>query len=278
MSSVITVSGDHKLKLQDVNPSNTNGMEREDAEAKIAVLGKQLTDLNELQYEANTQGLLIVLQGMDTSGKDGTIRCLLDYANAQGTHVVPFKVPTEIESSHDFLWRVHLRTPGKGEITIFNRSHYEDVLIARVHELADERTIEQRYKQINAFEQLLSDSGVIILKFFLHIDKDEQKERLLAREEDPEKSWKLSMADWQERQYWDDYQKAYELAINNCSSSIAPWHIVPANHKWSRNYAILHTIVHHLQPFGEIWQGQLEERGKRALAELKAYRANNATP
>ncbi len=275
MSSMNAITSKEKVKLQDIDASPNNSLTREQAEARTAELGAQLNELNELMYASNAQGLLIVLQGMDTSGKDGTIRCLLNYANAQSTHVVPFKVPTALEFSHDFLWRVHQQAPSLGQMTIFNRSHYEDVLIARVHSLVDSDTIERRYEHINAFERLLVDSGVIIIKFFLHISKEEQKERLLAREQELAKSWKLNAADWEERKHWDDYQHAYELAIQHCSSPKAPWYIVPADHKWYRNHLIVRTIVETLQPYSKPWRAQLEERGKLALAELQAYRAKN---
>lgn len=277
MSSVITITDDHHISLKEIDPSRTNGISREEAEAQTALLGAELTELSELLYEANTQGLLIVLQGMDTSGKDGTIRCLLNFANAQSTRVMPFKVPTPIESSHDFLWRIHNCTPGRSEIAIFNRSHYEDVLVVRVHQLADIPTIEKRYRYINAFEQLLADSGVIICKFFLHISKQEQQERLIDREKDADKSWKLSVADWKERDYWDDYQHAYELALEQCGHTYAPWHIVPANHKWYRNYLVMQTLVQTLRPHAELWKKQLQQRGQVALAELKTFRASNKT-
>ena len=189
----------------------------------------------------------------------------------------PSKCPPRWSFPHDFLWRVHQQAPSLGQMTIFNRSHYEDVLIARVHSLVDSDTIERRYEHINAFERLLVDSGVIIIKFFLHISKEEQKERLLAREQELAKSWKLNAADWEERKHWDDYQHAYELAIQRCSSPKAPWYIVPADHKWYRNHLIVRTIVETLQPYSKPWRAQLEERGKLALAELQAYRAKNTS-
>ena len=273
---IVSVTNGHGPKLRDIDPSESNWEKRAEAEAKTAEYGAQLTELNELMYASDSNGVLIVLQGMDTSGKDGTIRCLLNYANTQSTKVVPFKAPTPQELAHDFLWRIHAQAPMRGQITIFNRSHYEDVLIARVHHLADADTIEHRYKHIKSFENFLVDSGVIIMKFFLHISKDEQKERLLDREKEPGKGWKLNAADWEERKFWDDYQRAYEIAIDQCSSADAPWHIIPADRKWYRNYCIMKTIVETLQPHSHQWRKLLDERGKQALAELEAYRKQHS--
>ena len=202
---------------------------------------------------------------MDTSGKDGTIRHVLSHVNPQGCDVHAFKEPTQEELAHDFLWRVHKVTPAKGEMGIFNRSHYEDVLVARVHNLVPEKVWSSRYEEINNFEQLLSQNGMIILKFFLHISYDEQERRLLAREQDKDKSWKLSAEDWEDRKYWKDYEKAYEDALSKCSTDEAPWYIVPGNHKWYRNLAVAHTIVHIMRQYKDEWKTELEARGQRNL-------------
>ncbi len=214
---------------------------------------EELIELQELLYAVRSHSVLVILQGRDTSGKDGTIRHVAGPLNSQSCSVASFKVPTEEELAHDFLWRVHAQTPPSGDIRIFNRSHYEDVLVVRVHKLAPKEVWRQRYEHINAFEQLLADSGTIILKFYLHISKEEQKQRLLEREKDPVKSWKLSVNDWKEREHWDDYTAAYEDALNRCSTKHAPWFIVPADKKWFRNLAVAETLRNALMPFKKSW-------------------------
>src|SRR5262245_2554977 len=186
--------------------------------------------------------------------------------------VASFKVPTEKELAHDFLWRVHQHTPAKGEITIFNRSHYEDVLVTRVHHLTPQRVWRARYDHINAFEKLLADSGALILKFYLHISKEEQEERLLEREQDRTKYWKLSVGDWKERAYWNAYTRAYEDAINRCSAPRAPWFIVPADKKWFRNLAVAEAIVAALKPFEKQWLKKLDDVGRREKALIEEFR------
>jgi PPK2 family polyphosphate:nucleotide phosphotransferase len=186
-----------------------------------------------------------------------------------------FKEPTQEELAHDFLWRIHKVTPVKGEMGIFNRSHYEDVLVARVHNLVPETVWSSRYEEINNFEQLLFNNGMIILKFFLHISYDEQEQRLLAREQNKDKSWKLSAEDWEDRKYWKDYERAYEDALSKCSTDKAPWYIVPANHKWYRNLAIAHTIVHTMRRYKDEWKTGLEARGQRELEKLKQLRSKS---
>jgi PPK2 family polyphosphate:nucleotide phosphotransferase len=186
---------------------------------------------------------------MDTGGKDGVIRAVFDGVNPAGVRVASFKVPTPEELSHDYLWRIHKQTPGKGEIVIFNRSHYEDVLVVRVHNLVPKETWRKRFDHINNFEKLLSDEGTTILKFFLHISKDEQKERLQERLDIPEKQWKFSAGDLKERLLWDEYQNAYEDVLNKTSTKYAPWHIIPANRNWYRNWLISSIIVDTLKSF-----------------------------
>jgi PPK2 family polyphosphate:nucleotide phosphotransferase len=192
--------------------------------------------------------------------------------NPLGCRTESFKVPSAVELSHDFLWRVHKVVPARGMLTIFNRSHYEDVVVVRVHDLVPNTVWKLRYDQINSFERLLAENGTIVLKFFLHISRDEQKERLLAREQDAEKAWKLSAGDWKERRYWDDYMNAYEDAIGRCSTEYAPWHIIPANKKWFRNVAVADAVVHALKPYREKWEGSLSELAKEKLAELAAMK------
>jgi PPK2 family polyphosphate:nucleotide phosphotransferase len=195
--------------------------------------------------------------------------------NPQSCRVASFKVPTPLELAHDFLWRIHAEAPAKGSVVIFNRSHYEDVLVTRVHKIVSAEVVKTRYERINEFEQLLIDNGTIILKFFLHISNEEQKQRLLDREKDPTKAWKLSPADWKERELWNDYQAAYEDAINHCASSAAPWFIVPANHKWFRNVAIGETVVSALRPRRQAWMDHLKEVGAEGLQQLRAMRQHH---
>ncbi|MFL5667049.1 MAG: polyphosphate kinase 2 family protein, partial [Ktedonobacteraceae bacterium] len=244
-----------KVNLKDYDPNYTDKhVDSDDAKQELADLGEALSDLQELLAAAQHHSLLIVLQGMDTSGKDSTIRHVFSHVNPQGCYVHSFKEPTPEELAHDFLWRVHKATPGKGVMGIFNRSHYEDVLVARVHKLVPEKVWNQRYAEINHFEQLLANSKTIILKFFLHISSDEQERRLLAREKDKDKAWKLSAADWAERKYWDDYQQAYEDALSRCSTDEAPWYIVASNHKWFRNLAVGQALVHTMRKYKDEWK------------------------
>jgi PPK2 family polyphosphate:nucleotide phosphotransferase len=264
-----------RVNLKDYDPNYTDKhSDRDSADKELLKLSDELSDLQELMAAAQHHSLLMVLQGMDTSGKDGTIRHVLAHVNPQGCQVHSFKAPTAEELAHDFLWRVHKVTPAKGVMGIFNRSQYEDVLVVRVHNLVPEDEWKQRYAEINHFEHLLARSNTIILKFFLHISADEQAERLQDREKDKDKAWKLSASDWVERKYWDDYQKAYEDAISRCSTDYAPWYIVPANHKWYRNLAIAQTLVYTMTKYKDEWQAQLEERGRQELEALKKMKKN----
>jgi PPK2 family polyphosphate:nucleotide phosphotransferase len=270
------IAGDRKIRLEDFDPDDIGGLEREEAERQLALLSEQLTELQELLYAAGQTAVLVILQGRDTSGKDGTIRVVMGPLNSLGCEVVSFKVPTAEELAHDFLWRVHAHTPARGEIKVFNRSHYEDVLVARVHKLVPEEVWRARYDHINHFERLLVDSHTVVLKFYLHISKKEQEERLLEREQDPTKFWKLSVGDWQERAHWDDYTKAYEDAINRCSTPEAPWYIVPADKKWFRNLAVAEAIVEALKPYRESWLERLAEAGRQELAKIERFRAKDS--
>jgi PPK2 family polyphosphate:nucleotide phosphotransferase len=260
-----------RIKLDDFDPAEDAGLKREHAEKKTTELIEELAELQELLYAARRQSVLIILQGRDTSGKDGTIRHVSGPLNSQSCSVTSFKVPSEEELAHDFLWRIHANTPRAGEIKIFNRSHYEDVLVARVHKLVPKEVWRSRYEHINAFERLLADSSTIILKFYLHISKEEQKQRLLEREKDATKSWKLSVGDWKEREYWDDYTAAYEDALNECSSKRRPWFIVPANKKWFRNLAVAEALRDALTPFRKKWLEELEEEGREKRKAIDEY-------
>lgn len=237
-----------KLALEAFNPDDTgdykkNDQGKEKAKAETAKLIASLDGLQERLYANATRSLLVVLQGMDTSGKDGTIKSVMSGVNPQGCKVVAFKAPSKDELAHDFLWRVHREVPPKGFIGIFNRSHYEDVLITRVHGWVSDKVAKRRFNQIKEFEELLAENGTTVLKFFLHISKDEQKERLEARIADPEKRWKWNSGDLEERKLWNDYLKAFEDVISATSTDCAPWYVVPANRKWYRNLVVADRIV-----------------------------------
>lgn len=207
----------------------------------------RLHALQEMLYAQGKHSLLIVLQAMDAGGKDGAIEHVMGAFNPQGVHVTPFKVPTEEEAAHDFLWRIHKATPRRGMISIFNRSHYEDVLVVRVKNFVDEAVWRKRYDQINAFEQLLAENGTAIVKLFLYISKEEQKERLLERQNTPEKQWKFSPGDLEDRKLWDQYMAAFEDALTYCNTEYAPWYVIPANRKWYRNVAISDILIKTLE-------------------------------
>ncbi|MCI0712571.1 MAG: polyphosphate kinase 2 family protein [Chloroflexi bacterium] len=232
-----------KVNLKDFDPNDNGNMERDAAEAAVDQLRDELSVLQEKLYASNEKSLLLVFQAMDAGGKDGTIKKVLSGINPQGVHVTSFKAPTSEELAHDFLWRIHAHTPAKGYISVFNRNHYEDVLVVRVDKLAPELVWRERYDHINNFEKFLYDSGTRILKFYLHIDKDEQKERFQKRLDDPEKHWKFDIADMRKREQWDEYMKAYEDMLSKCNTEYAPWHIVPANRKWYRNLVVMQAIV-----------------------------------
>ena len=238
-----------KLDLSKIDPADTsefNG-DKDDAKGALKKLVARLDALQDVLYAQQKHKLLVVLQATDTGGKDGAVRDVFSGANPQGINVVGFKVPTPEEMAHDFLWRIHKQTPRTGEIKIFNRSHYEDVLVARVHKLVPEKVWRQRYDHIAQFEKLLADEGTTILKFYLHIDKAEQKERLEARLADPNKHWKFNVGDLEERKLWSQYVKAYEEAISKTSMAYAPWYVVPSNKKWYRNLVIATAVVNALE-------------------------------
>jgi PPK2 family polyphosphate:nucleotide phosphotransferase len=237
-----------RMRLADVDPDESEHYGRKkDVADELKVHRDRISDLQARLYGEHRRSLLIVLQAMDTGGKDGTIKGVFAGVNPQGCQVWSFKAPSNEEADHDFLWRYHNKVPAKGMIHIFNRSHYEDVLIVRVKELVPESVWRPRYQAINQFEQALSTSGVTVLKFFLHISKDEQKRRLESRLEDPDKRWKFSSNDLKERAYWDDYQAAFEDAVNECSTAHAPWYVIPANKKWYRNLVVARTIADSLE-------------------------------
>jgi PPK2 family polyphosphate:nucleotide phosphotransferase len=236
------------LSLAHSNPAATPGWKGKGDAAERVAHNLERIDARQYRLFAEAErSLLIVLQGMDTSGKDGLIRDVLSVFNPQGCRVWPFKVPTSEEASHDFLWRIHRAAPAQGEVAVFNRSHYEDVLVVRVHRLAPKSIWSRRYESINGFERHLHDHGTRVLKFFLHISREEQRKRLLARLDDPLKRWKFNAGDLAERRLWNRYQRAYEDALTRCNTHHAPWHVVPADHKWYRDLAVSETIADALE-------------------------------
>lgn len=246
------VKHDSNLSLQQYDPDETGDYKKNEdgkaaAKAETEKLIARVGRLQERLYANGNRALLIVLQGMDTSGKDGTISHVMSGVNPQGCKVVAFKTPSKDELAHDFLWRVHHEVPPKGFIGIFNRSHYEDVLITRVHGWVSDKVAKRRFNQIKEFEEMLAENGTVILKFFLHISKEEQKERLKERIQDPEKRWKWNSGDLEERKLWDDYMKAFEDVISATSTKTAPWYIVPANRKWYRNLVVADRVVDALE-------------------------------
>ena len=232
------------VTLNDWDPDESGDIDdRAEGERLLKIDRKRIIALQERLFAEAGQSLLIILQATDTGGKDGTIKHVFRGVNLQGCQVRSFKVPNDVERQHDFLWRYHQHTPRHGYITIFNRSHYEDVLVVRVKKLVEEAVWARRYEQINDFERMLAANGTRILKFYLHISKDEQKERLQARLDDPEKHWKFSTGDLAERERWDAYQQAFQDAIGRCSTEHAPWYVIPANRKWYRNVVIARVIA-----------------------------------
>jgi PPK2 family polyphosphate:nucleotide phosphotransferase len=229
-----------KVKLDEVDPDSKDGAPGDKDETKVLLdeLGQQTWEYQQKLYAEEKRSLLVVLQAIDAGGKDGTISHVFRGFNPQGVSVSSFKAPTDEELAHDFLWRVHRHTPGKGEVAVFNRSHYEDVLVVRVHDIVPEKVWRARYARIREFEQGLIDSGTHIVKLYLHISKDEQAVRMRERVEDPSKQWKFRLADLDERKRWDDYQAAYEEAIEETSTEGAPWYVIPANRNWYRNWAV----------------------------------------
>jgi PPK2 family polyphosphate:nucleotide phosphotransferase len=274
MGKGLTDATGKRVMLKDIDPGATNGMSQDEVEKRWPAMQERVGELHNLLYGAAHQSLLIVLQGLDTAGKDGSVKHLMQGLNPIGCDIASFKQPTAEELAHDFLWRIHKRAPALGWVTIFNRSHYEDVLVVRVHELVPKSVWEQRYAQINDFERRLTETGTIIVKFYLHISKKEQRARLLEREREPAKAWKLSVGDWKERERWKAYREAYEDAISRCGTKDAPWTIVPADKKWYRNYVLTQTLIERLEPYAKAWSAELAERGEQALGEIRAYHAS----
>jgi PPK2 family polyphosphate:nucleotide phosphotransferase len=233
-----------KVDLSEIDPKDTSSVG--DADAARTYLASAIEEINTLQdrlYAEGKQSLLVILQGMDTSGKDGTVRGVFNATGPMGVTVQPFRKPSDEDLTHDYLYRAHAAAPRKGTIGIFNRSHYEEVLVAKVRKLAPASDIEKRYDQINAFEKILIENGTTILKFMLHISKAEQGKRLQERLDEPDKRWKFQAADLDDRRDWNDFQKAYETMLERCSTSYAPWYVIPSDHKWARNAAIAGIVL-----------------------------------
>jgi PPK2 family polyphosphate:nucleotide phosphotransferase len=245
----LKVDGTTKFKLSRFSAGDTHGISKSRAAKLLPAHVEQLAALHDLLYAEHKRSLLIVLQGMDAAGKDGTIKHVMSGVNPQGCAVTSFKQPSSQELDHDFLWRIHAAVPPKGAIGIFNRSYYEDVLVTRVHGLVPAAILKERYTQINDFEAMLTVNNVCILKFFLHMSSGEQRRRFDERLADPRKNWKSSPADFKEREFWSQYQDAYQEAIARCSSPKNPWYVIPSDHKWFRNFAVGEIIVRTLESF-----------------------------
>jgi PPK2 family polyphosphate:nucleotide phosphotransferase len=262
-----------KVRLDRIPTAPPRGIDKQSARKRLEELGTELFELQDALWGSKANSVMVVLQGRDTAGKDGAIKNVAGYLNPRGVSVVSFGVPTEEERAHDFLWRVHRHAPRLGEFAIFNRSHYEDVLVVRVHGLAPQRLWKERYGHIADFEELLAEHGTIVLKFFLHISRKEQKKRLLERESDPRAAWKLNANDWKERERWNAYTEAYAEAISKTAAPHAPWIVVPADAKWYRNLVVAETVVEALRKRRPHWKRALDEIARKRRAELAAWRA-----
>ena len=261
-----------KVRLDEFSAKPPKGLTKQDAAQRLAIIGEEIFALQDAMFGAKLHSVLVVLQGRDGAGKDGVIKHVAGFLNPRGVSVTSFGVPTTEELQHDFLWRVHRHAPRLGEFSIFNRSHYEDVLVVRVHGLAPKKLWKNRFGHIADFEELLAEHNTIILKYFLHITNDEQEERLLEREKQSETAWKLNPNDWKERDHWAEYTEAYEEAISRTAAPHAPWTIVPANSKWYRDLVVAESILTALRAHGKEWKRRLDEMGKKGKAELAAYR------
>ena len=269
------VDGTKKFRLSDLDTGETWGLAKEAARLHEASIEDEFRELADLLAYASAHSLLVIIQGRDAAGKDGCVRKILSFSNVQTARVTAFKVPSPEELAHDFLWRIHKAAPQKGDLAIFNRSHYEDVVAVRVHNLVPKEVWQKRYDQINAFEDILADANTIIVKFFLHISSGEQERRLLERENDARMFWKLNPSDWIERDSWDQTTDAYEAAFNKCGSSRHPWHVIPADKKWFRDVAVIETLVSILRPYRRGWMAELEKIGLTAKAEIAKARMHN---
>ena len=251
-----------KVRIKDFRPDYTGGLEKDEAKEKAGKFARGIGDLQELLYANSSHSVLLLFQGLDASGKDGAVRTVLEHVDPAGCETANFKVPSYEERAHDFLWRVHKAVPRYGNIGVFNRSHYEAVLVERVLSIVPKAVWSKRYAQIVDFEKMLVANNVVLLKFFLHISKEEQAERFRARLEEPQKRWKFASSDLETRGYWDDYMRAYEDVINETSHKVAPWHIVPADRKWYRDYVVGKTVVAAMKRLDMKWPKPREDLSK----------------
>lgn len=264
-----------KVRLDDISTEPPKAITKEKARKRFETLGQELFELQDALWGAKLNSVLVVLQGRDSAGKDGTIKHVAGCLNPRGVSVASFGVPTAEEREHDFLWRVHRHAPRLGEFALFNRSHYEDVLVVRVHNLAPKALWKERYGHIADFEELLAEHGTIVLKYFLHISPEEQEERLLEREHAPGTAWKLNANDWKERSRWDEYTEAYEDAISKTAAPHAPWIVVPADKKWYRNLVVAQSIAEAMRDHAKQWKKKLEAMGRERRAALADWRAQH---
>ena len=266
------VTGADRIRLHDIDPTMDAGLDQADAERRLAALNAELLDLQELMYAAERNAVLVVLQGMDASGKDVTIRHVLSATNVQASRVRAFKPMSDEEAAHDFLWRAHIHTPALGQFVIFDRSYYEQVLMPQIDGDLPQDAIQRRFAHIRNFEHLLVDHGTIVLKFFLHVSNAEQERRLKEREENDDSAWNLSGKDWAARRDWDKFMAAYDKLINACATDDAPWYVVPADHEWFHNLAVAEAVVARLRPYRDDWIRERLQRGEENRAQARQAR------
>jgi PPK2 family polyphosphate:nucleotide phosphotransferase len=266
------VEGDRSFRLDRIDPGEDGGLDESRAEQRLAQLTTELRELQELMFAAEANGILVILQGMDASGKDVTIGNVFAAADPASCRVAAFKEPTPEEEAHHFLWRADQQTPAHGELVIFDRSYYEQVILPQVHDELPKKDIRRRFDRINEFERLLHEHGLIVVKVFLHVSEEEQGRRLEEREANLETAWKISPRDWRERRFWDKYMAAYEATIDACASPHVPWYVVPADHQWFHNLAVAEALVECLRPYRKEWIKARNERGKEQRAEAKRAR------
>jgi PPK2 family polyphosphate:nucleotide phosphotransferase len=262
------IAPESTVHLADYPTDAKGGLDKDTGQQQMAPLLAELEELQYLMWGAQTHALLVVIQGRDGAGKDSVINHVLSAIDPQGLKITGFKVPSAEEAAHDFLWRVHAAAPGRGIVGVYNRSHYEQVLVVKVHALAPSEQIEAAYGLINDYERLLTSTNTLVVKCYLHLSKDEQKQRLLDREKDVSKAWKLNPGDWDERRYWDDYTAAYEAALTRCNPPSAPWYVVPADHKWAAHLAIAQVLTDTLRPYKQGWLDNLTTLQQKMLGEL----------
>lgn len=277
MELVTTITGQQPVSLANIDPGDTAGIQEADANEKLWELHQELRELHDLMMAAETHGLLIVLQGMDAAGKDVTIENVFSAFNPQAVRVKAFKKPAGEEAKHHFLWRADAATPMYGETVIFDRSYYEQVIQPRIEGGLSEDGMRLREEHITAFERILSESGIILVKVFLHVGKDEQKTRLEERQNDVDMAWKISGSDWSDRERWDDYMRAYEATFTACATQENPWHIVPANNRWFHNLLVAQLLADRLRPFEARWQDARRARGEENQREAEAARRTSET-